>query len=398
MKKLFAVVLFLVLAAFVFAASEEIALYTYIFNNVTDTYEGQLELLQSMAEQDVKGAGEFYAKALERLVRESGGIKNATQQSFANEQAILLSKLIGQEKYAAAAGNLWRVVDSFSAPLVRAEAMMALGKIRATQFLPQIIKILNDLNEAQTNDPMNSERIAYGAIVALEKYQDIKCYLPVYFASKAGWYTERVKSQAAKSMEIICPDPTQPMIEVLKSPAYNYEIKTTALLSMEASNAPKASKAAVALVAYNEAWTSATTDVRLIGQLRTMRKIAMRVIRANGCSDPAVYPLLHKSYIQYAESDRSDADQDETTQAILTLSALGTEQAAKNLSGYITDILGKLKSGTLRRKEESLVRELIPALGATKQPAGKDVLNAVIYSNFTEAVKKLARDALGQIQ
>jgi hypothetical protein len=272
---------------------------------------------------------------------------------------------------------------------------MALGKIRATGFLPQVIKVLQDLNGAPVSDRLNGERIAFGAIVALEKYQDISGYLPVYFAS-IGWYSDRIKSQALKSLSVISPDPTEPMLAVIRGSGYDYATKLGALHTIEASAVSDDSKSSSAVAAFSEGWRASTTDVRLRGQLNSLRKSAMGMIRSYGSSDDGVYPLLERSYKQYAE--RSDGDRDEALDAINTLRTLASDESARRLSAFLMNINQKLQSGTLTRKDEDLVREIIPALGGVGRPLGRPALNSVVALNWTSSVKTLAQEALKNIR
>ncbi|MDR1318487.1 MAG: hypothetical protein LBJ90_02595 [Treponema sp.] len=394
MKKFLIVFLFLITASFSFADSEEIDLYNYLYQGAL-THEEQLSLLQTMAESKLTGAGDFYSRALHRLVIEYPNVSGATAREVADEQAIVLANLLGQEKYAAAGPDLWRAVDVFSNPLVKAEVLMALGKIQARAFLPQVIQVLQALNGSPAPDRLNGERVAFGAIVALEKYQDISGYLPVYFAS-TGWYSDRIKNQALNSLAVISSDPTQPMLEIINGSGYNYAVKLEALQSMEASGASNDSKSSVAAAALSEGWRASTTDARLRGQLNSMRKFAMRMIRSYGASGDSIYPLLERSYKQFA--DRNDGDRDEALDALNTLRTLASDESARRLSAFLMTINQKLQSGTLTRKDEDLVRAIIPALGAAGRPIGRPALNSVVALNWTAAVKALAQEALRDLQ
>ena len=394
MKKIFLVCLLVFIAALGFANSDDLGLYSFLYNNSTTQLE-QLSLLNVISRMELNGAGEFYATALSRLISANQNIRGATDRNFADEQAILLANLLGQEKHTSAAADLWRMYDAFTNPLVRAEVLMALGKMQAADLLPQVISELNRLNtNAPAGDRLNSERIAFGAIIALEKYQDISGYLPVYFAS-VGWYSDRITDQARRSLEIISSDPTEPMLEVIRSSGSNYETKLTALRTIESSSVPAASKSQVAVAALSEGWRATTTDVRLRGQLVTIRRTAMGMIRANGASDDEVYPLLERSYRQFA--DRTDGDRDEAIETIVTLRTLATEEAARRLSSFLMTLNSKLQSGTLTNNDQSLVREIIPALGATRQAVARQALSVVIALDWPPAVKTLAEDALKQI-
>jgi hypothetical protein len=394
MKRVITIVLLIAGAVFCFAGSEELEIYTYLYDGALTNAE-QLAILQDVAELEITGAGEFYAGALRRLVTGYQNIRDVTERGVADEQAVLLAELLGAEKYSAAAPDLWRTVEIFTNPLVKAEALMSLGKMRATAFLPQIITLLTDLNTTSTSDRLMGERIAFGAIVALEKYQDPSGYLPVYFAS-IGWYSDRIKGQARRSLAVISEDPTEPMTQIIRGSGYDYPTKLRALQTIEESEVSNASKAGVAVVALGEGHRASTNIVAQRANLNQMRKLAIDMIKRYGTDDEAVYPLLERSYKQFAE--RNDGDRDESLNAITTLAALGSDESARRLSSFLMTINQKLQSGTLTRKDEDLVREIIPALGRTGRAIGRPALNSVTALNWTAAVKNLATEALKNIQ
>jgi cellobiose-specific phosphotransferase system component IIA len=393
MKRIFTIILLALVVVGGFADSEDLEIYTYLYEGALTQAE-QLALLQNVAELKISGAGEFYAGALNRLVTGYQNIRDVTEKSAADEQVLLLAELLGNEKYSAAASDLWRVVESFTDPLVKAEALMALGKMRAAAFLPQVVKVLADLNATSTPDRLYGERIALGAIIALEKYQDPSGYLPVYFAA-TGWYSERIKSQAQKTLAVISADPTDYMTQIITSSGYAYTVKLAALQSMEASGAAESAKAAVALAALSEGHRASTNVVAQRTALNQMRKLAIDMIKRYGTEAEEVCSLLERSYKQFAE--RNDGDRDEALNAITTLAALGTDESARRLSAFLTTINQKLQSGTLTRKDEDLVREIIPALGRTGRPIARPILRVVDALNWTPAVKALAAEALKNI-
>ena len=377
-----------VIAAAGFAGTEEVDVYAYLYNaSITNT--AQLDILQNMAEAKLTGAGEFYAKALRRLVSEYGNIKNVTERNAADEQAMILAALLGAEKYTQAAPDLWLVVEQFSAPLVKAEAMMALGKIRATAYLPQVIRVLESVNAAPTSDRLSGERIAFGAIIALEKYQDPSGYLPVFFAS-TGWYSERIRSQAAKSLPLIASDPTPFMLGVVTGPAYQFAVKYTALQTIEASGVDAKSKVSVAVAALDQGWRSSATDPQQRTTLANMRKMAIGMINRYKTDDESVYPLLERSYT-------SGFDTQEKLSSLAALASLGTDESARRLSKFLMDLNSKRQSGNIRQEDEQMVRAVIPALGQAGRPIGRPALNAVINLDWTPAVKALAENAIKQI-
>jgi RNase P/RNase MRP subunit POP5 len=391
MKKIFVVCLLAAASVLVYADSEELARYTYLYDNFTPTHETQFALLRDMADKKIQDAGEFYANALRRLNADFKNLSSGTELEFSNKQAILLSDLLAQEKFVQAAGDLWLVVDFFSDAEVQVHALGALGEMHAIAFLPQVIKKLEDLNEKPTEDRLKGQRIALGTIVALEKYKEMEGYLPIYLASKA-WYPDGVKEQAKKSLVIISPDPTEYMTGIIRSSRYDYEKKLAALQAIRDSSVSNNSKSSVAFAALDEGWRLSTSDRVFQALLRTMRITAIGMIQSAGGLDNKLYSLLDSSYKQYA--DRTDGEQTELTQAILALSRIATPEAAKQLSDYLLTLLQRRSLST---KEVTIARELIKALGDTRQSSAKLALDAVVSTNISADLVRRAREALRQL-
>jgi len=388
-KSIIICILMISAAVWGFAASEDVDVYAYLYNTAL-TNSGQLDILQNMSEARLSGAGEFYATALKKLLAEYKNIKDTTELNAANDQAILLSALLGAEKYAKAADDLWRLQSGFSAPLVKAEALMALGKIRATAYLPQVIRVLETLNTSPTPDRLNGERVAFGAIIALEKFQDPSGYLPVFFAS-VGWYSKRITDQARNSLPLIAKDPVPYMVEVIKGAGYDYPTKFAALKTIETAKLDSKDKAAVAVTAFAEGWRGSSADVQLKTTLADIRKMAMNMINRYKTTDEAVYPLLEKSF-------SNGYDRQEILEAIATLASLGTDESAQLLSKFLTVLNEKRRNDNIKQEEEQLVRAIIPAIGQAGRALSRQSLIQVGASGWPPAVKKLADDAMKKLR
>jgi len=386
MKKLFIVLL---LTCFVpvlgFSGTEEVDVYAYLYRAST-TNSAQLDILQNMAEAKLTGAGEFYASALRRLVSEYPNIKNATEKNAAAEQAMILAALLGAEKYTPAAADLWLVADGFTEPLVRAEALMALGRIRAVTYLPQVIRVLDNLNLKPTPDRLNGERVAFGAIIALEKYQDPSGYLPVFLAS-AGWYSQRIRTQATKSLPFIAKDPSPFMLEVVKSVKYDYPTKYLALQTIDKTNVDVKNKSETAVAALAEGQKAVSNDVQLSLLLANMRKQALNMINRYKSNDPSLYQLLRRSY-------SNGYDLQEKIFAVNAISSQRTDDAADLLSEFLIALNERLP---LNRDQDQLIREIIRGLGITGRPKARTALSTVAMHDYTPAIKTLATQAMTQI-
>jgi len=388
MKRFFSFLL-IGLSAFGAFASEAMDVYTFLYEQAASPQE-RLAVLKSLSDQNIDGAGQLYAQALTQLLQEFPSLKTTAERDAADQSARLLAQLLGNSKYTSAAGDLWRVVENFSNPLVKADALIAMGKLRNVDYAELIEKLLYDLNLKPATDPEAGEKIAYGAILALEKYQQPSGYLPVFFAA-TGWYNKRIREQAERSLPYIMDNPEVPLTSLIRSSAYTYDIKFLALQRMEASKAPADAKARVAVIALAEGWRASTMDVKQRVQLGNSRKLAIDMIRRYKTEDTTVLPFLERSY-------KEGIDTEEKLNAVAALSAIGTDDAARLLSNFLLALNAKRKANNITQEDEQLVRAVIPALGATGKSVARPALQAVEYQDWTNYVKTLAQDALKQIK
>jgi len=393
MKKVLMVLLLMCfVSALVFSGTEEIDVYRYLYRNSESNLD-QLDILQNMAEARLTGAGEFYAWALRQLVAKYiSSSKDPTEKYAADEQAKILSALLGAEKYTPAAADLWLVASSFTDPLAKAEALMALGRIRATGYLPQVIRVLDNLNLQPTRDPLEGERIAFGAIISLEKYQDPSGYLSVFLAS-VGWYPKRIKDQAVKSLPFIAKDPSPFILDLLNSGAkYDNATKLIALQTIEkTTTVDTKSKAEVAVAALAEGHRVVSNDVKQKTTLAEMRKLALDMIRRYRSDDPAIYDLMKKSYTN------RDTDIQEKITAINAIAAQKTDAAVNSLSEFLKVFTDRGVNAGLNQDETRLFQALITGLGNTGRPSARTPLTQITRLNYANGIKTLATQALNQI-
>jgi HEAT repeat protein len=376
---------FITLTAF---AEEELEFYTNELNNALTVAE-QLRILRIVRDAEIDDSASFYASALSRLLTVYPNIRDSWELDAADECMRLITDQLSEAQYTEAGQNLWRAVQVFHNPLVKSDALIALGKVGATDLLPQVVQTLLDTNTEPSINRISGERIAYGAIVSLENYKDPTGYLPVFFASH-GWYSQWVRNQAETSLPIITEDPTEALIDVIHRPGYAYTYKYLALRSLEEFEVADEAKAQGALAALYEGWRASTNELRQQKDLASMRKLAIDMISRYGIEDETVYPLLEHSYMK-------GVDEEERIGAIGALSKIGTEDAAQLLSSFISLMNNSLERGILTQRDERFLRVLIPALGATGQAVGEPVLRQVIAHNWTTGIHTLAQEALDSI-
>jgi hypothetical protein len=369
------------------AQSQGADAYTERFKN-TPTIQNKYGIVRD-AVQDGAGSPEFLLFALNELLIVYQNVRDGLEYRAADDMARFVSSRLGDAKYTEAGPTLWLVVNTFSEPLVRGEALVALGKIKASDYLPYVIQLLIDISLIPGKGTSGQEVVAYGAITSLEEYGDISGYVPVYFAS-IGWFSDKLKNTAREVLPKLSSNPTEPLISVLKNSAYDYSIKYTALQSLQASDASTQQKSQGAVVALTESSRAGYNSLEQRSILAGIRKLAMDMIRSYGSDDEAVYPLLDTCY-------RQGINQEEQIFAIATLSALGTDEAVRRLSNFLYGLNDKLYWGVLSKSDERMTRAIIPALGNTGNANAKAALRSVLQNDWIYDIHQLAQDALKKI-
>jgi hypothetical protein len=390
-----------VLLVFTIFIGSSIALFADTdLDSYISIYDSQATMVSKLAvlQEIISVIGErpdsapFCAYVLDKLLANYAGISGILEFGAADSIARITAERLGDAKYLEAAPAIWQTVNTFPNSQVRSTALIALGKMKALAYLSPTIRILENLNiHPAVQDRQNAEQLAYGAIVALENFGDSAGYVPVYFASQ-GWYSERIKRQARTSLEKIPTDASDPFIAVIKNSGYSYNDKLDALNSIDDSPAQKEKKAEAAAAGLSEGWRSSTNDIRMLTNLAGLRKKAIVMIGQYGIfgDDTGVYELLDRSY-------KEGYDEEEKISAVRTLSALSSVESIRLLSSYLIAMNIKLQHNTLTQADERIVREIIPALGATHKLNARVALHTVASVNWTSAIKQLAEEALRNI-
>jgi hypothetical protein len=394
MKRIFCIIsLGMMVAAW--GASQDLATYAYLYDGA-ETISDQLQILQQVEKANLSDSEEFFVNALGRLLLEYPTAQLTQERAAAETTARFLAEILGNKKYTAAGRNLWRTVEVFPNPLVKADALVALGKVGAVTYFPHVLQVLKELNERPVSDREGGERIAYGAILSLENYQDIpderrkEAAVEVYLAA-TGWYSDRIQKQAETSLAVIAQDPSEPYRSIIQGSPYSYENKYKALQSIEAGQASTAVKAEVALAALTEGWRLPTNDSRLRAILTNIRKLAIDMINRYHTEDAAVYPLLERSY-------RQGTDTQEKYDAVATLASLGTDEAVGLLSSFLMVMNAKLQSNSVTTADLQMTRALLAAIGETGNAQGRPAVNVVLSLNWTDTIKRLANETLTRLR
>jgi HEAT repeat protein len=369
--------------------SRELQSYLAIYES-SKTWAEKQAVLQDVVKEAPGGAEQFYAKVLNSMFITYSSISGSQDLSMADSIARTTVEKLGEAKYTAAAADVNKVVTTIRDSMVRSAAMIALGTMQAKEYLPQVIRVLvdtNNLSPAQNRQPF--EQLAYGAIVALDHYQDESGYLPVFFAERS-WYGDRVKNLARDTLPRISTEPWDLLISVVKgSGAYTIENKRSALLALDESSAENSKKTEAASAGLAQSWAIAIASNLDRENIKDLRKDSIRMLAKYGVEDDSTYSLLERAY--------NGGDTDEKRITIDTLATLANSQSVALLSKFLQAMNVKLQDSTLTNSDRAMVQVLITALGKTGNREARPALRAIEGQEWTSAIKQQARTNLQRL-
>lgn len=387
MKKLLALLTLLSLGSVSFlAADERSAVWERIYQNAVND-EMRYAVLLNIRELHDRQFGNLLTEALAEVVTRSIELGNNNEVEAKVRLATALIQELGDLRESSASDLIFQVYrDTVNYPLLRSEAAMALGKMRATDYVPNLVRDLSDINLQPNRDKaVAQEIVAFGLVQALATMKDPRGYEPVFFAS-IGWYSplRKVKETARTMLKVMVDDPTEPLLAIVQSQPAT-ESKMAALRAQAESKAPDAGKAQVALAALEAGVTTIPNTVVEGTQLADLRKEALRLLVQTQDRSPRAVVLLRQQY-------KTAALARETSEILSVLQALGVNGTAEALS-YLTELMGGFNvragtSGLLTDFDIQQVRTILQAFKVAASPAARPVLIEAQYTGYTPAVQR----------
>jgi hypothetical protein len=326
---------------------------------------------RSLVDLKDKATAPILSDALEELLLTQKGYSSRADADLYGRAVRMLAQALGDYKYAAAAPFLWDVVQQVPDPLARGEAMISLGKMRALDYIERIALKLRDLNLQPTEDRDAGEKLAYSAIIALDKFKDLRGFSPVFFATDA-WYPQRVRQQAARSLPGISDDPTDPIKEIIgvESP----ERKVRALKAESESKASAPRKIEAAVLALDLGHRKSPRDRAEAQLFADLRKLALRMLIANKSVGPESVDGCSASYEQ-------GFDDEERLLALSALGSNGSDPAAAALRGIIVKLNDDQKAGIADETRNRMAKAAIENCAISKNKLLRPALIAVTFND-----------------
>ncbi|MCG8453956.1 MAG: hypothetical protein MI717_12330 [Spirochaetales bacterium] len=387
-KKLLAIfLLFTLLLPSVFAV-ESGESWARLYKRLDDI-DQKHAVLQNIVSLDDRSLESFLSSSLDDLVYGNLSYFRENRATYDSWEALVrtLVKELGDIKAQSASSTIMDIVETTDSSLLKAEAMVALGRMRALEYAPDIALILRNLNFNTRGDLASAEIEAYGAVVALERLRDDVGFEPLFYAT-VGWYRDRVTTDAERAL--LSFDDVASRLNTILLSASDYREKRQCLELALRSDASAEQKAQIITTSLQEGLRYAESDATRARRLAELRLAAMKGMVDTKLTTEAL-PALLKEVLEERSSD-------EALLAILALGADGGDEAVEILSQRIRYYNDRQASGLgLTFEEDSTLRQLIFALGEAGNEKGLMALKEMTYFNYTPGITRQAREAVKRI-
>lgn len=372
------------LAASVAAADEMMFIYRRIYQQA-ETFRQKEAAALAVASRDDPGTAAVLEYILDDLLKSGPEVAQGSQdRQIWNGLVRTIVGALGKARYIEAAPLAWDAYNQSENPLTRAEALIALGNMRALEYAERISLILRNLNFEPVQDREAGEKVAFGAILALEKLRDPVGFAPVFFASE-GWYTRRIRDQALRSLPLLAEDPTEPVRSLLAEESLDRKLKAFDLHA--ASTAPNEKKIEIARLALRRGIEIKARDRAEGTKLRDLRIRGLRALVALKAGGGDSTDWIREAY-RLGETD----------ERLLALQALGTDASdasAHALAEILMDLDAQQRAGISDEIRNRIAAAAIQYAGATRNRLVRPALTAItLNEKWSNSLIRAAQDAL----
>lgn len=305
----------------------------------------------------------------------------------------LVIKELGELKAKSSAPLVYNIAIETEDPLLKADAIIALGNMRADNYVNDIAFILRNINmrpvKGKSAELEAESKVAYGCVAALDRFRSIEGYPSVFFAS-VGWYDQRVRFFADKVLKTIVENPIDALIPIIKDGTYTEKLK--AINEVAACSAPAVDKSTAAREALGQGFVHVPETIQQGMTLTTIRKNSIKVLYSSKSSHEDDVYLL-------SQSVRSGSDLEEKVYGIRTLGLNGTDVAIDALANILSDFNERSINGLdISYAEQDVIREIIKTLGDSGNPLASGVLTEVQFSGHDNGIVRVAKEALSKLK
>jgi hypothetical protein len=352
----------------------------------------KLELLKEAASRTDAGMGSLYNMAIRFAVDNSALLGPDPQLK---DLAVLAAYETGKAGYGKAVDDLWALFQGYKDQDVRSAALEALGaagvgEARVAESLNAFLASQNSLFRSGAQPEYPALEACIDALGALGDGSSFS----VLFSAYVAGYSPALAAKAAAALGSIKGDYRGYLLRVIsknppleKSAAYAAGMANANFTDVDRGELAEGAMGA-ALAATAQSAGLSPVEIQSLRELRLTTARQLRALKWQKASPVAVahFKLVQSDYAKGAASKAEFLD------AIACLGAMGSTEAAQALALYLQFINAQTEQGS--PFDEDILLASIRALGELGDKAAFDYLLQIGYLQYTEAVKRAAKDAL----
>jgi HEAT repeat protein len=379
--------LVLLAAALPGLGDETVDLWAMLYEK-TESLDQKHQVMVNMYEQDNPALVPVLTQVLDDMVRLRGGL-SLKELEVKREIEMLAIRKLADFRASEAAPLIYEAMWSSEDPFLKSEAITALGKVGARTYAEPIARILKNLNFYRGERLQEEEAVAYACVVTLERFGDSVGYLPVLFASTAG-YSRRVKEAAERAMAGMVEDPSPILLDFIRNePDFKNKLRGVQI-ALDA-DIPPSRKADIAVEALRQGLINKPMDRQEAAVLRDIRLAGLQALISLGPDEEQAVHLIER--ILYMRG----TDQSEVLHALAALGGYRSDEAAKVLARFLGHQNDRQASG-VTAVDNRLVIATIRAIGRTGNRLGYEELMRVKYAGYAAGVAREADQAMEKIR
>lgn len=380
MKKLVTVAAMVVLISVqAWTVNENVVMWERIYQE-TRSDEQRLSVMFNIMEFQDKDFSPVIQKALEDIAAKSLTKGTNTELRARVELAKLLVRELGNLKALESAETINAVYLETKDEFLKAEAAIALGKMRAVSYAEQLSRDLTDNNQPTDATQKRFREVwALGLVQALQLMRTPLGFEPVFLAGADGWYSagSGVKEAARTATQTMVDDPSDSILSIIeKNPSV--DIKVKALEAALQSKASGEKKNIVASRAFTIGFERVAKDLTAKLATKDLRMKAMEGLIRFADKNTAMVAQL-KDFIETMD-DKTDMTKDEILRAYVVLGVNATNEAAKLLADKFEMYNELQKNEATTPRDKEIMKQILASMLNAKNPLVRTVLTQAQFN------------------
>ncbi len=384
---------FLVISAIVAPlAAQQDRLETFQASFASSNLQTKLEILRAADDDDPATFGPLYGQALSFAVSNADSLSS---EPLLREIALVAVNRIAAGRYESAVNDLWRLFRSYEETTGRIQILNVLGDLASAN--EQTIDFMNAWVDTQNNLTIAGTRVDFQVLTAaveslgrIGSASSFEAVLDVILVQ----YPDFVTETALTSLGSLDGEPLELATDVIISKSVS-EKRAPFLFLMESDFLQDADKLELARRTLANALLLRPQELVEQEEARQVRFAAADVLRAGEYAEAAGEVIRHfnETVLEY---DRDRIPKSRLLEAIATLGAMGTPEAATRLTDYL-ELLNTFTEID-RPYDTQVLLAVITNLAILDSPGSYNALFfTTLLENYPRRVRDAAREAMESV-